>query len=162
MRFVTRAAAVAAASVFAVSLAACTSSAPGAQATAPTQTAWTLEPSAGPTAGSSTVYSAKGSADDNRAAFDAAIKKALAANAQATGNAVAEALKAAGFPMAATQVSASKTSANLQPGSISVAVKIGGKCLIGQWGNAVGGYHSSVAPALRSGGCLIGGIAPVA
>jgi hypothetical protein len=162
VRFVTCVGAVVAASVLAVTLAACTSSAPGARPTTPTQTAWTLEPSAGPTAGASTVYIPKGSADDNRAAFDAAVKKVLAAHAHADGNAVAAALKAVGFPMAATQVSASKTSANLQPGSISVAVKVGGQCLIGQWGSAVGGYHSTVAPALGSGGCLIGGIAPVA
>lgn len=142
-------------------LAGCVTGTPGAAVTtAPPATAWTLEPSAGASAGS-TAFNAHDSAAQNRAAFDAAITSVLKGNPDSDGPAVAAALQKAGFPMAATQLSASKTSADLQPGSISVGVKVGANCLIGQWGNAVAGYHSSVEPALGSGGCLIGGIAPV-
>ena len=146
----------------ALALAGCTSTTPGAAAPSPTQTAWTEAPTspASPGAGS-TSFDPNGTAEQNRTAFDTAIRGVLAGNAKADGNAVAAALKMAGFPPSATQVTASTTSANLQPGSIMVGVKIGDSCLVGQWGTAVDGYQSTVAPALGTGNCLVGGIAPV-
>jgi len=42
-----------------------------------------------------------------------------------------------------------------------VGVKVGNACLVGQWGSAVDGYQSAVAPVLRAGGCLVGGIPAV-
>lgn len=150
---------VAAAVALALALAGCTSMRVGAGAPSPTQSAWTEAPTTSPSSGaSSTEFDSTGSAAQNRAAFDAAIRGVLAGNAQADGNAVAERLAAVGFPPAATQVTASTTSANLQPGSIMVGVKIGDTCLIGQWGTAVDGYQSTIAPALGTGGCLVGGI----
>ncbi|AYG05158.1 hypothetical protein D7I44_17680 [Gryllotalpicola protaetiae] len=146
----------------ALALAGCTGAGPQAHAPSPTQTAWTEAPSAtAAPGGGSTSFDANGTAEQNRTAFDTAIRGVLAGNAQADGNTVAAALKSAGFPPAATQVTASTTSANLQPGSIMVGVKIGDSCLVGQWGTAVDGYQSTVAPALGSGGCLIGGIPAV-
>lgn len=145
--------------VIALALAGCTNTGPLATPPSPTQTAWTEAPSGSPSpASGSTRYQAAASAAQNQPAFDSAIRTVLAKNAQADGNSVVAALRAAGFPMNATQVSQSKTSANLQPGSIMVGVKIGASCLVGQWGAAVDGYQSAVAPVLGSGGCLIGGI----
>lgn len=156
-----RSGAVVAAAALALTLAACTGTG-GGPAAAPTQTAWTEQPSGSATPGSgATRYDASASAAANKAAFDAAIRGVLAGNAHAKGGAVVAALKSAGFPMAATQVTPDTTSAKLQPGSISVGVKIGESCLVGQWGAAVDGYQSTVAPVLRSGGCLIGGIPAV-
>jgi hypothetical protein len=154
-----RVGAVLAAAALALALTGCTSAAHGPDAQSPTQTAWSEQPSGPATPGSgAAAFSATGSAADNRAAFDAAIRGVLAGNANAGGDAVVAALRSAGFPMSATQVSASTTSANLQPGSIMVGVKVGDSCLVGQWGTAVDGYQSTVAPVLGSGGCLIGGI----
>jgi hypothetical protein len=131
------------------------------RAAAPTQTAW-AEQTTGPAgAGASSSFDAHASAAANKAVFDSAIRKVLRKDPQAKGDAVAAALKSAGFPMTATQVSASTTSANLEPGSISVGVKVGKACLVGQWGSAVDGYQSAVAPVLRAGGCLVGGIPAV-
>lgn len=159
MRVVGRAGVVVAAAAFALALAACTSGTPQAAPSAPPQTAWTEQPAGGASlAAQAGAFAPKGSAADNKAVFDTAIRKVLASDPKASGTAVAAALKSAGFPMSATQVSASKTSAKLQPGSISVGVKIGQDCLIGQWGAAVDGYQSSVAPALGASGCLVGGI----
>lgn len=153
-----RAGVVLASAALALTLTACTQSS-GHEASSPTQTAWQEQSTPGATSGAgSTSFDAKASAADNRAAFDAAIHGVLAGNANADGATVAAALKKAGFPMSATQVTASKTSANLQPGSIMVGVKIGADCLVGQWGTAVDGYQSEVTPVLGSGGCLIGGI----
>jgi hypothetical protein len=154
---------VLAAAALALTLTACTTAAEAPKAASPTQTAWTEQPSgpATPGATAATAFSASGSAADNKPAFDAAVRGVLAGDAHANGDAVIAALKAAGFPMAATQVTANTTSANLQPGSISVGVKVGDSCLVGQWGTAVDGYQSTVAPALASGGCLVGGIPAV-
>jgi hypothetical protein len=156
-----RALPLAAAAVVALALvlAGCSGTGSHADAPSPTQTAWTEAPtgSPAPTPGA-TAFVSSGTAAQNQPVFDAAIRKALAKNAEADGNAVVAALRAAGFPMNATQVSQSTTSANLKPGSIMVGVKIGDACLVGQWGAAVDGYQSTVAPVLGSGGCLIGGI----
>jgi len=152
---------VLAAAALALALAACTTAGEGPTAS-PSQTAWTEQPTGPATPGAgSTAFSASGSAADNKAAFDAAIRGVLAGDAHAKGDVVVAALKSAGFPMAATQVTGDTTSANLQAGSVSVAVKIGDSCLVGQWGTAVDGYQSTVAPVLGSGGCLVGGIPAV-
>lgn len=140
-----------------VSIGLCGCTGAGNVQSAPAQTEWTVQPTPGATSGSLTSFTPHGTAEQNRGAFDATIERALAASPNATGLTVAAALEAAGFPKSSLQSSASKTSANLQPGSILVSAQLGAQCLIGQWGTAVGGYHSSIAPALRSGGCLVGG-----
>jgi len=137
-----------------VLLAGCTSVADAPPA--PTPTEWTVQPSPGATGGA-TAFVPKGSAAQNQSAFDAVIQGVLAKNAKATGQNVTAALESAGFAKSTLQFSASKTSANLVPGSIMVSAQLGPQCLIAQWGTAVGGYHSAIAPALGSGGCLVGG-----
>ena len=58
--------------------------------------------------------------------------------------------------------------ATLRPGhehpdaaTAPVAVLFQGRCLIGQYGPASGGYHSAVRPALGTGGCLVGQTRPI-
>ena len=146
--------AVAALSLGAV-LTGCTAA--GNAAPAPTQTEWTVQPSPGSTTGSGTAFSPGGTAAQNQAAFDSVIQGVIAKNAKATGQNVTAALESAGFAKSSLQYSASKTSVNLVPGSIMLSAQVGTQCLIAQWGTAVGGYHSAIAPALGSGGCLVGG-----
>ncbi|WP_390227782.1 DUF6993 domain-containing protein [Gryllotalpicola reticulitermitis] len=140
---------------FGVALAGCTAA--GNDVATPTQSAWTVQPTAGATTGSPDSFVAKGTAAQNQAAFDATIQGVLAKNAKATGQAVTAALESAGLAKSSLQFSASRTSAKLVPGSILVSAQFGSECVIGQWGNAVGGYHSAIAPALGAGGCLVGG-----
>jgi hypothetical protein len=146
----------------AIALAACT--AQTAPTTEPQQTAWTLEPTAGgtgtPTPSAATAADPHGTAAQNRALFDSALRSLLKKNGNPDGAAAVAALASAGFDEGSMQYSAAKTSANLQPGSILVSVQLGAECLIGQWGAQVDGYHSLVAPALASGGCLVGGSDP--
>ncbi len=151
---------VAACAAFA--LTACTSGHGTADTPTQTQTAWTELPSGSASTGApSARFVPGGAAAQNRGAFDAAIRGVVQTSSNAGGDAVVSALVSAGFDRAAMQVSSSTTSAKLQPGSISVAVKLGSQCLIGQWGGAIDGYHSTVAQVLGSGGCLIGGTAPL-
>jgi hypothetical protein len=138
---------------------ACTSEAPVAT---PSQSAWTEQPSTTATPSpTATRFDGRGSAADNLPIFDAVNRATLAAHPDADGTTVTQALIAAGFPRSSMQVSASKTSANLTPGSISVGVRVGDCCLVGQWGSAVDGYHSAVTTPLSTGACLVGGTAPV-
>jgi hypothetical protein len=59
------------------------------------------------------------------------------------------------------QVSADKTTVDLKPGSIQFSVKMGDRCLIGQFGTEIGGYHSQVADPISTGACLIGDTVPI-
>ncbi|MBC7402856.1 MAG: hypothetical protein H7279_06740 [Microbacteriaceae bacterium] len=99
-----------------------------------------------------------GTAQANRAWFDAVNTKLFAANGAANGGAngraIIDSLVAAGFEKAAMQVTPDKTSINGGVDSILFSVKIGGSCLLGQHGG--GGYSSAVEAALNSGLCLVG------
>ncbi|WP_027479002.1 DUF6993 domain-containing protein [Gryllotalpicola ginsengisoli] len=143
----------------AASLAACTS-ADDRASTQPTPSEWSYGSSTSTASASATpapaTFDPKASAAANRAFFDSVNRKTLSGHPTASGKSVTRALVAAGFPSSALEVSASKTSANLEPGSILVAVKLHGQCLIGQWGSAVDGYHSTVAKPLATGKCLVG------
>ncbi len=103
----------------------------------------------------------KESAASNLDFFDYVNQKTLAANPQPNGKAFIEGLVAAGFDKADMQVSADRTSINLTPGSLQFSVKLNGQCLIGQWGQDAGGYHSEVVPPISTGACLIGGTSPI-
>ncbi len=56
------------------------------------------------------------------------------------------------------QVTPDRTSANLTPGSILFSALVDGTCLIGQFGDEVGGYHSTQARPISTGQCLIGAV----
>lgn len=150
MRRAGRSAVVVAALAVSAALAGCSAAPSGG--VSPAQSAWTVRPTAAPSGGTSTG----GAAAEKKAQFDRAVESVLSTDPKATGQKVAAALEAAGFARSSVQFSASRTSADLAPGSVIVAAQVGSTCLIGQWGPAVGGYHSVVAPALGAGGCLVG------
>ena len=85
----------------------------------------------------------------------------VAANASAGGRDFIDALVAAGFDKSQMEVTADRTTVDLQADSVQFAVLFGGECLVGQYGPASGGYHSAVRPALGTGGCLVGETRPI-
>lgn len=112
----------------------------------------TATPAASPTRAPTLV--AGGTAQENRAYFDAVNTRLFAANASANGRSIIDNLVAAGFDKASMQVSPDRTAINGAVDSILFSVKIGDSCLLGQHGG--GGYSSAVEAALTSGACLIG------
>jgi hypothetical protein len=96
------------------------------------------------------------SASENLALFDAVNLAVVARDAEAGGRDFIDALVAAGFDKAQMQVTADRTTVDLQADSVQFAVLFQGECLVGQYGPASGGYHSAVRPALGTGGCLVG------
>lgn len=101
------------------------------------------------------------SASENLPYFDAVNVGVIAANAEAGGRDFVDALAAAGFDKAQMEVTADRTTVDLQADSVQFAVLFQGECLVGQYGPASGGYHSAVRPALGTGGCLVGQTRPI-
>ena len=95
-----------------------------------------------------------GSAEANKAWFDAANTRLIGTNSEANGRAIIDSLVAAGFDRASMQLTPDKTSIDGGVDSILFSVKIRDSCLLGQYG--AGGYSSAVEPVLKSGLCLIG------
>lgn len=102
-----------------------------------------------------------GSAPANLDYFDYVNNRTITAARIPSAQQFVDGLAAAGFPRSQMQMTADKTTVNLTPGSIQFSVLINGGCLIGQFGQDVGGYHSTVAPVLSTGRCLIGDTAPI-
>ena len=100
-------------------------------------------------------------AADNLAFFDSVNLGVVAANDSAGGRDFIDALTAAGFDRSAMQVTADRTTVDLQAGSVQFSVRLGDECLIGQYGPESGGYHGAVRPALGHGGCLVGQTRPI-
>lgn len=127
------------------------SSSPSAEAsTAPTAT-----PSVAPT------FDPAAPADAALVFFDSVNTATLAANPAADGRTFIDGLVAAGFDKAAMQVTSDTTTIGNAADSIQFSVRWGDSCLIGQNGAAVGGYHSTLAPVLGTGSCLIGSTRPI-
>jgi len=101
------------------------------------------------------------SADENLPYFDSVNSAVIAANASAGGREFIDALVSAGFDKSQMEVTADRTTVDLQADSLQFAVLFQGECLVGQYGPASGGYHSAVRPALGSGGCLVGETRPI-
>lgn len=148
--------ALAAAPVLVLALAACSSPAPS-----PSTTATTASKTPAPVPSVVPTVDPKGSAKDNLGYFDYVNRRTIAANPTPTGQQFVDALAAAGFSKSDMQVTADKTTVNLQPGSLQFSVLINGGCLIGQFGTDIGGYHSEVASVLATGKCLIGDTVPI-
>ena len=115
----------------------------------------TLSPTADP------ILRPELSASENLPYFDAVNLGVIAAKAEAGGRDFIDALVAAGFDRAQMQVTADRTTIDLQADSVQFAVLFQGECLVGQYGPASGGYHSAVRPALGTGGCLVGQTRPI-
>ena len=125
-----------------------------APSTAPAETAPVTE-SAMPT------LSPDLSASENLSFFDAVNLGVVAANASAGGRDFIDALVTAGFDRSQMEVTADRTTVDLQADSVQFAVLFNDECLVGQYGPASGGYHSAVRPALGTGGCLVGETRPI-
>ena len=101
------------------------------------------------------------SATENLPFFDSVNLAVVTANGAAGGRDFIDALAAAGFDKTAMQVTADRTTVDLQADSVQFAVLFQGECLVGQYGPASGGYHGAVRPALGTGGCLVGETRPI-
>ena len=138
-------------------LTACTStsrdSSPGDQtATAPAST-----PTATPDATTTPLaYAPEKSAADNLDYFTSLADAVVVTDPDAGGRAFIDALVGGGFDKAAMQVTADRTTVDLAADSVQFSVAINGECLIGQYGSAIDGLRSVVAPLLGSGTCLVG------
>lgn len=145
-----------------VGVAGCTAADPGPTPGPASQTA-----SAAPTASASPTPVAPPtlrpelSADENLAYFDSVNLGVVAANSAAGGRDFIDALVAAGFDRSQMEVTADRTTVDLDADSVQFAVLFQGECLVGQYGPASGGYHSAVRPALGTGGCLVGETRPI-
>ncbi|RWZ52075.1 hypothetical protein ELQ90_07505 [Labedella phragmitis] len=102
----------------------------------------------------------EGSAEDNKPFFDQ-VNAATAQNEDAGGRDFVDALVASGFDKAAMEVTKDATTLGDRAESIQFSVRWGDSCLIGQFGPAVGGYHSTIQPALGTDRCLIGETRPI-
>lgn len=101
------------------------------------------------------------SASENLAFFDSVNAAVVAANAEAGGRDFIDALVAAGFDKAAMEVTADRTTVDLDADSVQFAVRFQDECLVGQYGPKSGGYHGAVRPALGTGDCLVGETRPI-
>lgn len=101
------------------------------------------------------------SAGENLPYFDSVNLGVVAANSEAGGRDFIDALVNAGFDKSQMEVTADRTTVDLQADSVQFAVLFQGECLVGQYGPASGGYHSAVRPALGTGGCLVGQTRPI-
>jgi hypothetical protein len=100
------------------------------------------------------------SASASRPYFDQTVTAVLAGRPDAGGQEIIDALVAAGFDKAAMQVGYDRTPTGLAVDSLQFSVLLAGECLIGQRGTG-GTYSSLLAPALGTGGCLIGAGRPI-
>jgi hypothetical protein len=141
-----------------VALAACTGSPPdqpSASASPSTPATTRPTPSAPPT------LSPQLSASENLPYFDSVNTAVITGKADAGGRDFIDALVAAGFDKTQMEVTADRTTVDLQADSVQFAVLLQGECLVGQYGPASGGYHSAVRPPLGTGGCLVGETRPI-
>lgn len=110
-----------------------------------------VAPSASETPVSDPELDPLGTAGDNLAYFD--FVNAGLVEENPGGETIINSLVAAGFDKAMMQVTPDSTPLGSPVDSLQFSVQFVDSCLIGQAG---GGYSSVVAPALASGGCLIG------
>ncbi|SFN53408.1 DUF6993 domain-containing protein [Mycetocola miduiensis] len=110
---------------------------------------------------SAPTFDPNASAEEAMAVFDTVNTVTLATDADANGRAFIDGLAEAGFDKATMELTADETTIGNAADSIQFSVRWGESCLIGQNGSAVGGYHSTLAPVLGSGRCLIGSTRPI-
>ena len=151
-------------------LSACTDGSPAATTTSGPQTASshtagsavpTPAPTSTSTASAAPALVPGGTAKQNQAFFDTVNRATIAAKPGAQGRDFIDALVAAGFSKPDMQLTPDMTTIGLKAASIQFSVRFGDTCLIGQFGEAAGGYFSLTSPALATGGCLIGQTRPI-
>nr|WP_259338559.1 hypothetical protein [Clavibacter phaseoli] len=128
-------------------------SAPAPEPT-PTAVVESGDPGAAPTTPTIAPVDPDGTAEGNLPAFEATAGGVVAADPNAQGRALVDALVAAGFPKDRMEVTADATPLGNSVDSILVSVHMPDACLIGQ--RAQDGFSAHVEPALSSGRCLVG------
>lgn len=146
-----------------VGVAGCSAAPPPLTSTVPSVTTAPTAPTGTPPTAESAAPTLRPDlpASENLPFFDAVNLGVVAANDSAGGRDFIDALAAAGFDKSNMEVTADRTTVDLQADSVQFAVLFGGECLVGQYGPASGGYHSAVRPALGTGGCLVGETRPI-
>ncbi|MBF4629887.1 hypothetical protein ITJ42_01500 [Clavibacter michiganensis subsp. phaseoli] len=134
-------------------LSACTQSPPAPEPT-PTAVVESDDPGAAPATPTIAPVDPDGTAEGNLPAFEATAGGVVAADPNAQGRALVDALVAAGFPKDRMEVTADATPLGNSVDSILVSVHMPDACLIGQ--RAQDGFSAHVEPALSSGRCLVG------
>ena len=100
-----------------------------------------------------------GSALQNLDYFEFVLTAAVDDGAE-SGGAFVDALVEAGFERSAMEVTADRTSVNLDADSVQFSVLINGTCLVGQYGDDMG-LHVAAFTVLATGTCLVGETEPV-
>jgi hypothetical protein len=139
---------------------------PGAAAAAPTApggSATSAATSAAPSAAASpsrslSRFDPSASAAENLSLFTRTLETAARSTASSSVDAatLTGALASAGFAPSAMQWSADRTSANLQAPVLTVSVRVGPECLIGQFVRSEASVSAEIAAPLAQGTCLIG------
>lgn len=101
----------------------------------------------------------EGTAEENKPFFDAVNRGVIDDVDDPSAEDFARALVEAGFAKKTVELTADRTSVDLEADSVQFSVRIDGDCLIGQYGNV--GYASIVAERLATKRCLVGQTAPV-
>lgn len=107
------------------------------------------------------VLIADGTADDNRAVFEAALQRVWNADARMSSDAYVEALASAGFAKADMQITEDRTSIGEPADSIQVAVRWAGECLVGHLAPSQPAPVVEVMPIVAGETCLIGHTKPI-
>ena len=144
-----------------VGVTACTAAPPPAPSATPSSAPAAPTDTAPATEGAAPTLNPDLPASENLPFFDSVNLGVVAANASAGGRDFIDALVAAGFDKSQMEVTADRTTVDLQADSVQFAVLFADECLVGQYGPASGGYHSAVRPALGTGGCLVGETRPI-
>ncbi|MCW4459725.1 hypothetical protein [Microbacterium sp. MPKO10] len=127
----------------------------------PDETSGAPAPSSSATPNAAPTLNPDGTAEDNIDYFDAVNEGVLNENSDAMGMDFINALVEAGFDKSAMEVTEDYSTVGNRAESIQFSVRWKDACLIGQNGDAVGGYHSVVMPVLDSGTCLVGNTRPI-
>jgi len=118
----------------------------------------TVTPTPGATAPAEPQLDLTGSAAANQPYFDQVNIATVDAGGRG-GRAFIDGLVAAGYPKAAMEVTPDRTSINAEADNYQFAIRLGGTCLIGQYG--VAGYASTTGKLLADGRCLVGTTLPI-
>lgn len=100
-----------------------------------------------------------GTAAENKPYFDLVNQAFLVAHGKGTGQLIIDNLVAAGFSKQDMELTADRTSIDLEADSIFFSVRMKGECLVGAL--RVSTYSSTVGPLLGTGSCLVGTTRPI-
>lgn len=99
-------------------------------------------------------FVADGGARENQAFLDYTIQQGFGSPDDRSGLAVIEVLRQAGFADDSLEVTRDMSLIELPVESVTVAVRFGDECYLGQWGSAW--FVSQIEPVVATGRCLVG------